>query len=103
MRLRRLKSGIRATAPCKINLHLEVLSRRSDGYHDIETVMLPVSLADDLEFHPNASGKLSLRIESPSANENKPTCGLISVDDPAWQIPEDDRKLVLKAAGTAMP
>lgn len=30
-------------ADCKINLGLDILRRREDGYHDIETVMLPVS------------------------------------------------------------
>jgi len=36
-------------APAKINLFLEILGRRSDGYHDIRTVFLPVQgLADEL-------------------------------------------------------
>lgn len=38
---------------CKINLGLDVLRRRSDGFHDIETVMYPVSgLCDGLEIVP---------------------------------------------------
>ncbi len=46
-------------ADCKINLGLDILRRREDGYHDIETVMLPVSQlydtitverADELHF-----------------------------------------------------
>lgn len=44
---------------CKINIGLDVLSRRRDGFHDISTVMMPVrGLCDVLEIVP--SGKLSL-------------------------------------------
>ena len=36
---------------CKINLGLDVLRKRPDGYHDIETVMFPVrDLCDSLEI-----------------------------------------------------
>ncbi|MES2765702.1 MAG: 4-(cytidine 5'-diphospho)-2-C-methyl-D-erythritol kinase [Bacteroidota bacterium] len=41
------------TAPAKINLGLEVLVRRPDGFHEINTVFLPVAgLYDTLEFSP---------------------------------------------------
>ena len=37
-------------ANCKINLGLDVLRRRDDGYHELETVMVPVrGLADEVE------------------------------------------------------
>ncbi len=35
---------------CKINLGLRVLQKRTDGYHDIETVFYPVNWYDCLEF-----------------------------------------------------
>ena len=37
-------------APAKINLYLEVINKREDGYHNIESVMHTVSLCDELEF-----------------------------------------------------
>ncbi len=37
-------------APAKINLHLEVLGRRDDGYHDIVSLFQAVSLYDEIEF-----------------------------------------------------
>ena len=40
-------------APAKINLTLEVLARRSDGYHGIRSVMVPLELADELTFEPS--------------------------------------------------
>ncbi|HBG71459.1 MAG: 4-(cytidine 5'-diphospho)-2-C-methyl-D-erythritol kinase [Bacteroidetes bacterium GWF2_43_63] len=39
----------------KINLGLQVLRKRADGYHDIETVMVPVPLHDALEVTDTAS------------------------------------------------
>ncbi|MGA7094060.1 MAG: hypothetical protein WBX23_08495, partial [Candidatus Cybelea sp.] len=41
-------------APAKINLTLEVLARRSDGYHGIRSVMVPLELSDELTIEPNA-------------------------------------------------
>lgn len=39
-------------ANCKINLGLRVLRRRPDGYHDIETAMVPVPWCDIVEANP---------------------------------------------------
>ncbi|HEY1789870.1 MAG TPA: 4-(cytidine 5'-diphospho)-2-C-methyl-D-erythritol kinase [Verrucomicrobiae bacterium] len=37
-------------SPCKVNLLLNILGRRADGFHDLETVMQPVDLCDELTF-----------------------------------------------------
>ncbi|HUI30920.1 MAG TPA: 4-(cytidine 5'-diphospho)-2-C-methyl-D-erythritol kinase [Candidatus Acidoferrales bacterium] len=37
-------------APAKINIGLRVIRKRSDTYHDIETVFYPIHLADELEI-----------------------------------------------------
>jgi 4-diphosphocytidyl-2-C-methyl-D-erythritol kinase len=39
---------IEVQAPAKVNLFLEVLRRREDGFHEIETLMVPLGLADTL-------------------------------------------------------
>lgn len=39
-----------ARAPAKINLTLEILGRRDDGYHALRSVMVPIGLADELDF-----------------------------------------------------
>lgn len=47
--------------PCaKINLGLNVISKRNDGYHNLETVFYPVPLCDMLEVHPIAGASASL-------------------------------------------
>jgi 4-diphosphocytidyl-2-C-methyl-D-erythritol kinase len=43
-------------SPAKVNLFLEVLDRRADGYHEIESVMQLVDLCDTLTFRPRADG-----------------------------------------------
>ena len=52
--------------PCKINLGLRVLSKRSDGFHNIETVFYPVPLHDALEviLPPQTAGGAELSANS---------------------------------------
>ncbi len=42
-------------APAKINLTLEILSRREDGYHRLRSVMVPIGLADEIAIEPAAA------------------------------------------------
>ncbi len=48
-------------APAKLNLFLKVLGKRSDGYHELETLMLSVGLYDTLRLTNDSAGQLSLR------------------------------------------
>src|SRR5215212_4006787 len=47
-------------APAKINLTLEVLGRRPDGYHQIASVMQTISLADRVRLTPSDCIDLSV-------------------------------------------
>ncbi|MBQ1908879.1 MAG: 4-(cytidine 5'-diphospho)-2-C-methyl-D-erythritol kinase, partial [Bacteroidaceae bacterium] len=47
-------------ANCKINLGLNIVERRKDGYHNIETVFYPVPLADTLQVTPSEHDALQL-------------------------------------------
>ena len=46
--------------PAKLNLFLEVLARRKDGYHEIENLMVAVAIYDSLFFSVDDSGNLQL-------------------------------------------
>ena len=52
----------REAAYAKINLYLDVISRRDDGFHDIATVMHSVSLADDITVTLNSLGTRSVKL-----------------------------------------
>jgi 4-diphosphocytidyl-2-C-methyl-D-erythritol kinase len=47
-----MKASETLRAPAKLNLTLEVLSRRLDGYHGIRSVMVPIDLCDELRIEP---------------------------------------------------
>lgn len=55
----------RATARAKVNLALEVLRLRRDGYHEIETIFQSISLADELEISLNRTGKVIIECNDP--------------------------------------
>lgn len=46
----------------KINIGLHILRRRADGYHDIETVMVPIPWCDILEMVPSSSKEHKLSV-----------------------------------------
>jgi len=76
---------VRVAAPAKVNLHLEVLKRRHDGYHEIETILQTIDLADLvrvtlLETRPGGEPDIELLV------------------DPAGVVPDDDTNLCWQAA-----
>jgi 4-diphosphocytidyl-2-C-methyl-D-erythritol kinase len=76
-------------AAAKVNLFLRVLGRREDGFHELETLIVPISLADRLEVHADADPSfrtLSLSLEV--AGDPELVRG----------VPRDDSNLVLRAA-----
>ena len=53
--------GVTVRSTSKLNLFLEVLGKRPDGYHELETVMHEIGLGDDLAFEPAAEVSLEVR------------------------------------------
>ncbi len=66
MKVRSVAGGVEVLAPAKLNLFLEVLGRRPDGYHEIETVMVAISLCDTLTIQDEPTGVLRLRCNDPT-------------------------------------
>ena len=46
--------------PAKLNLLLEITGRRGDGYHEIETIMVPIDLCDTLVIRPSTDNEIEL-------------------------------------------
>jgi len=65
-------------SPCKVNLILNILGKRADGFHELETVMQPVNLCDEMTFERTAVG-LQLTCSHP-------------------ELPTDSKNLVHRAA-----
>ena len=86
----RHSAGVVARAPAKLNLFFEVLFRRADGFHEIETLMVPVSLYDTLELRDEPTGRISFSWEW--------GVGLVrQAAVPLGDIPEGSDNLVVKA------
>ncbi|MBU5266094.1 4-(cytidine 5'-diphospho)-2-C-methyl-D-erythritol kinase [Virgibacillus proomii] len=66
-------------APAKINLSLDVLSKRSDGYHNIEMIMTTIDLADRIILNELAEDRIEISLES-------------------RYVPSDERNLAYQAA-----
>ena len=47
-------------SPAKINLHLEVIGKREDGFHELAMIMQNIDLSDYLEFQINNEGLIKL-------------------------------------------
>jgi 4-diphosphocytidyl-2-C-methyl-D-erythritol kinase len=67
-------------APAKINLSLTILGRRNDGFHELDTLIAPISLYDEIRIDNGRSGK---GIE-------------FCCDDPS--VPQGDENLAVRAA-----
>jgi 4-diphosphocytidyl-2-C-methyl-D-erythritol kinase len=90
MHLQQFGAEVVVHAPAKLNLFFEVLGRREDGYHEVETLVAPIALYDTLYFQGDTDGELRL------------TCQRVSGPwgaDPTWlgDFPEGDQNLVVRA------
>jgi 4-diphosphocytidyl-2-C-methyl-D-erythritol kinase len=47
---------MRILSPAKVNLHLEVLEKRADGYHEIQSLMQRIDLSDEIVIQPGGEG-----------------------------------------------
>ena len=49
-------------APAKINLTLDVLHKRPDGFHEVEMIMTTVDLADRVWLRPSMDGRINIKV-----------------------------------------
>ncbi len=67
-------------SPCKVNLLLNILGRRADGFHELETVLQPVDVCDEMTFERRGNG--------------------IQLSCSHTELPVDSRNLVCRAAAS---
>ena len=81
---------MKARAYAKVNLGLEVLFRRQDGYHELRTILQTVDLCDRLSFESRSSG---IELDLPDLPDLP---DLDDLDDPS--LPTGSENLVVRAA-----
>lgn len=79
-------NAVTLDCPAKLNVFLEVLGKRPDGYHELETVMLRTQFSDQLTARPALSPELTLRFSDATTPQNR------------RGVPLDESNLILKAA-----
>ncbi len=72
-------------APAKINLFLRVTGRRADGYHELDSIFVPIALGDRVAIEMRPSDKVSIAMRCEGAS-----------------VPLDDRNLAWRAAAAFM-
>jgi len=85
-------SGLVIRAPAKLNLSLAVLARRTDGFHEIESLMVPVTLHDTLRVRRRDDDAITLAVRYAGRLAGADGRGL------ARDVPVDDSNLVVRAA-----
>lgn len=53
-------------APAKINLYLEIIGDRPDGYHELAMILQSIDLADQIDLRPNGTDRLRLSCSDPN-------------------------------------
>jgi 4-diphosphocytidyl-2-C-methyl-D-erythritol kinase len=95
MDVHRSGSAVQVECPAKVNLFLEVLAKRADGFHDIETLMTAISIYDSLIVTEAEEGRIRVTCDWVCGMEAKRAqhgdCELVS-------LPGETDNLVYQAA-----
>ena len=90
MHLRDLGRHVVVHAPAKLNLFFEVLHRRSDGFHEVETVVYPIGLCDTLYLRKRTDARVTFGVKRVGHGAG---VGDVSLGD----VPGDSSNLVVRA------
>ena len=107
MEIQQSETGVVVRTPAKINLHLEVIRRRDDGYHELQTLLLGVALYDRLEVRTAKDGAAGFLCDSDHVGPPADNLVLRAADLVRRQAGRDDpltldlRKRIPVGAGLA--
>ncbi len=90
MHLRETGRHVVIHAPAKLNLFFEVLGRRDDGFHEVETFVYPIDLCDTLIIAKRSDGRVQFRLSSVSQ-------GAAGREGSLGRVPADSSNLVVRA------
>jgi 4-diphosphocytidyl-2-C-methyl-D-erythritol kinase len=100
MQFRQVGPSLVVHTPAKLNLFLEILGKREDGYHELETLMVTVNILDTLIFTEENSTEIRLRCSGRGVRRQGPVprADRSSSDSAESAIPVGPDNLVVKAA-----
>lgn len=90
MQIYRSATDVVVHTPAKLNLFFEVLAKRSDGFHEIETLMCPIDLYDTLYFRDEPQRRLRLECVSAAGRD-------VPEDSAVIELPPESDNLVFRA------
>ncbi|PHS10138.1 MAG: 4-(cytidine 5'-diphospho)-2-C-methyl-D-erythritol kinase [Blastopirellula sp.] len=92
----RSATGLQVRTPAKVNLYLELLARRADGFHELETVMAAVDLFDTLHFQTREDSSISVECRWATGQLNQVPASH-EIPDVLGDLPPSPQNLVTKA------
>ena len=66
-----MTEALHLKSPAKVNLRLEILRRREDGYHELRTILQKISLQDTLHFDLKKEKRISITTDHPDLSVGK--------------------------------
>ncbi len=78
-------------APAKVNLYLEILGDRPDGFHELIMVLQSIDLADQIEVRANGTDAIHLHCDHPEVPSDRTNLAYRAAALMAEQFPRPDR------------
>ncbi|MFG0267377.1 MAG: 4-(cytidine 5'-diphospho)-2-C-methyl-D-erythritol kinase [Rhodopirellula sp. JB055] len=83
--------------PAKLNLFLELLARRDDGFHELDTVMVAIDWRDELRLRRTSRPGVQLSVDWTAGRASVAQELQVDEDDELLFIPIDEKNLVVRA------
>src|ERR687885_3063669 len=75
-------------APAKINLYLEILGDRPDGYHELAMILQSIDLADQIDLRPISTDTIRIHCDHPQVPQDNSNLAYRAVELMAQEFPD---------------